>query len=93
MHIPTTILALAVSAVVAQSSFDSFATSFGTPGKNVSYDYVIVGGGTGGLAIAARLAENRNTSVAVIEAGGFYQVDNGEGRLVLHGVSNIDLTR
>lgn len=93
MHIPTTILALAVSAVVAQSSFDSFATSFGTPGKNASYDYVIVGGGTGGLAIAARLAENRNTSVAVIEAGGFYQVDNGEGRLVLHGVSNIDLTR
>lgn len=93
MHIPTTILALAVSAVVAQSSFDSFATSFGTPGKNASYDYVIVGGGTGGLAIAALLAENRNTSVAVIEAGGFYQVDNGEGRLVLHGVSNIDLTR
>ena len=93
MHIPTTILALAVSAVVAQSSFDSFATSFGTPGKNVSYDYVLVGGGTGGLAIAARLAENRNTSVAVIEAGGFYQVDNGEGRSVFHGVSNVDLTR
>lgn len=93
MHIPTTILALAVSAVVAQSPLDSFATSFGTPGKNASYDYVIVGGGTGGLAIAARLAENRNTSMAVIEAGGFYQVDNGEGRSVLHGVSNIDLTR
>ena len=50
------------------------------------YDYVIVGGGTGGLAIAARLAESTNTSVAVIEAGGFYQIDNGAGRLVLHGL-------
>jgi hypothetical protein len=86
MHIPTTILALASTTVLAQSPFDSFATSFGTPGKNASYDYVIVGGGTGGLTIAARLAENKNISVAVIEAGGFYQVDNGEGRLVLSGV-------
>jgi len=93
MHVPTAVLALAVSSVIAQSPFDSFATSFGTPGKNASYDYVIVGGGTGGLAIAARLAENKNTSVAVIEAGGFYQVDNGEGRLVLHDALGIDLAR
>jgi len=82
MHIPTTILALAATAVLAQNPFDSLATSFGTPGKNASYDYVIVGGGTGGLAIAARLAESKNVSVAVIEAGGFYQVDNGAGRFV-----------
>ena len=56
------------------------------PAREKTYDYVIVGGGTGGLAIAARLAESTNTSVAVIEAGGFYQIDNGAGRLVLHGL-------
>ena len=89
MHLPKSILAFAVTAVLAQSPFDSFATSFGTPGTNASYEYVIVGGGTGGLAIAARLAERKNTSVAVIEAGGFYQIDNGEGRLVLHVASDI----
>lgn len=51
--------------------------SFGTPGRNASYDYVIIGGGTAGLVVAARLAEDLSNSVAVIEAGGFYQVDNG----------------
>ncbi|CAE6474212.1 unnamed protein product [Rhizoctonia solani] len=35
-----------------------------------SFDFVIVGGGTAGLAIAARLSEYTNTTVAVIEAGG-----------------------
>ncbi|KAF8311457.1 alcohol oxidase [Clavulina sp. PMI_390] len=34
------------------------------------FDYVIVGGGTAGLALAARLADNHNVTVAVIEAGG-----------------------
>lgn len=33
----------------------------------------IVGGGTAGNAIAKRLAENSSLSVAVIEAGGFYE--------------------
>jgi choline dehydrogenase len=93
MHIPTATLALIITGVLAQSSFDSFATSFGTPGTNAFYDYVIVGGGTGGLAVAARPAESKNTSAAVIEAGGFYQIDNGEGRLVPHEASDIDLAR
>lgn len=93
MQIPTTILALAVSAVIVHTPFDFFAASFGTPGKNASCDYVIIGGGTGGLAIEARLAENKDTSVSVIEAGGLYQVDNGEGRWLLPGASDIGLAR
>jgi choline dehydrogenase-like flavoprotein len=81
MQLPFTVLALVAKAVFALSIFDSLGDSFGVPGKNASYDYVVIGGGTGGLTIAARLAEDRNASVAVIEAGGVYQIDNGNGRL------------
>lgn len=52
-------------------------TYFGLPGTNATFDYVVVGGGTGGLAIATRLAEDPSVSVAVVEAGGFYEIDNG----------------
>lgn len=34
-----------------------------------SYDYIVVGGGTAGLCVAARLTENPNVKVAVLEAG------------------------
>ena len=37
----------------------------------------VVGGGTAGLTVAARLAENPKLSVAVVEGGGFYELDNG----------------
>lgn len=52
-------------------------SSFGIPGKNNSFHYVVVGGGTAGLVVASRLAQQANTTVAVIEAGNFYEVDNG----------------
>ncbi|KAK2624706.1 hypothetical protein QTJ16_005899 [Diplocarpon rosae] len=52
--------------------------SFGIPGVNETYDYIVVGGGTAGITLAARLAEDsRNFSVAIIEAGGFYEFENG----------------
>lgn len=34
-----------------------------------TYDYVIIGGGTAGLAIASRLADNKSLKVGVLEAG------------------------
>ncbi|CAD6442243.1 d34d526b-2779-4c26-b517-ea3c29081a36 [Sclerotinia trifoliorum] len=44
--------------------------------SDATFDYVIVGGGTAGLTIASRLSEDTETTVAVIEAGTFYQVSN-----------------
>ena len=50
---------------------------FGVPGVEAIYDYVVVGGGTAGLTVAGRLAANSSISVAVIEAGDFYEFANG----------------
>jgi choline dehydrogenase len=52
-------------------------SSFGVPGNNATFDYVIVGGGTAGLTLATRLAEQQKGTVAVVEAGGFYEIGNG----------------
>lgn len=52
-------------------------SSFGVPGRNYTLDYVVVGGGMAGLTLAARLAEDRSSLVAVIEAGTFYEISNG----------------
>lgn len=54
---------------------------FGVPGRNATFDYVIAGGGTAGLALATRLAE-ADLSVAVVEAGGFYETDNSNYSVV-----------
>ena len=56
------------------------STSFGVPFVNASYDFLVIGGGNAGLAIAARLAEHY--SVAVVETGGFYDQDNGNGSVI-----------
>ncbi|MCJ1356957.1 MAG: hypothetical protein MMC33_006953 [Icmadophila ericetorum] len=55
-----------------------FGNSFGRPGFNDTYDYIIVGGGNAGNAIAARLAlDPANYSIAVVEAGSFYETLDG----------------
>ncbi|KAH7385211.1 hypothetical protein DE146DRAFT_702270 [Phaeosphaeria sp. MPI-PUGE-AT-0046c] len=56
--------------------------NFGVPGRNATFDYIVVGGGTAGLAIAYRLAENGRNTVAVVEAGGFYEIENGNTSVV-----------
>src|ERR1700730_18659237 len=35
-----------------------------------AFDFVVIGGGSGGCAVAGRLSEDPKTSVAVLEAGG-----------------------
>ena len=50
---------------------------FGVPGLAGAYDYVVIGGGTAGLTVARRLAANTSITVAVIEAGDFYEFSNG----------------
>lgn len=73
--------AVALASFVSAFSVE-YANHFGRVGFNASYDYVVIGGGTGGLAMAARLAESNKYSVAVIEAGGFYQIENGNLTMV-----------
>lgn len=70
-----------------------FSSAFGYPGRNASYDYIVIGGGTAGLTVASRLAAT-SASVAVVEAGGFYEVENGNNSVVpllsLTGIAFID---
>lgn len=60
----------------------TIAQSFGIPGVNATYDYIVVGGGTAGLTIASRLAAEPSISVAVIEAGGFYEANDSNVSVV-----------
>ena len=75
------ILYTSVAATVQARSFQQnnlnlIGKSFGIPG-NATYDYIIVGGGTAGNTVATRLAQRDSCSVAVVEAGGFYEINNG----------------
>ncbi|MEP3295483.1 MAG: GMC family oxidoreductase N-terminal domain-containing protein [Pseudoruegeria sp.] len=47
----------------------------------MEFDYVIVGGGSAGATLAARLSEDRSVSVCLLEAGG-----EGRGKLVRYPI-------
>lgn len=68
------VLATIVCAVQATHYPPLFGNHFGQAGINATYDYIVVGGGTAGLAVANRLAEDGTKMVALVEAGGFYEV-------------------
>ena len=72
-----TILAVLHVAAEQFSASKLLGSHFGLPGISASYDYVIIGGGTAGLTVARRLAANASSTVAVIEAGDFYEFSNG----------------
>jgi choline dehydrogenase len=59
---------LAVPAVLSATTYG--VTTSASAAANQTFDYIIVGGGLTGITVAARLAENPDTSVLVIEAGG-----------------------
>ncbi|KAI1100590.1 putative GMC oxidoreductase [Jackrogersella minutella] len=81
--IKTASVIVALAATVQTAPLDShiqarrlLGSSFGIPGDNATYDYVIVGGGNSGLTLATRLVEQGVGTVAVIEAGTFYEIGN-----------------
>lgn len=69
---------LVVSALATRSQpYGLHGSNFGVPGQNATYDYVVIGGGNAGVTIAARLAEGPLNTVAIVEAGSFYEITNG----------------
>jgi choline dehydrogenase-like flavoprotein len=56
---------------VAQKPSLGTRKGMGSEGNRVTdtYDFVVVGGGSGGCAVAGRLSEDAKTSVALLEAG------------------------
>jgi len=60
-----------------------FGSYFGILLTNAAYDYVVVGGGTAGLVIASRLAENPNMTIAVVDLGSFYETSNSDQSQIL----------
>lgn len=61
-------MVLRASVLLPLAIFGASATALGPK----TYDYVVVGGGTSGVTIASRLAQNAQ-SVALIEAGDYYE--------------------
>ncbi|KAJ7181580.1 hypothetical protein C8R43DRAFT_273227 [Mycena crocata] len=68
-HLSLTVLAAASAAAASSSHPHRRSTTNPSDLSGKTFDFIIVGGGTAGLALAGRLAEWSNITVAVIEAG------------------------
>jgi choline dehydrogenase len=90
-------MSLALCALLAGSAtltaaLPPLGSSFGVPGRNATFDYIVVGGGNAGLTIATRLAEQQSGRVAVVEAGTFYEISNGN-QTDIPGADNIYISK
>ena len=75
--VSATTFALSAGFATLTAAIRPLGSSFGIPGSNSTFDYIVVGGGTAGLTMATRLAEQQGGSIAVVEAGSFYEIGNG----------------
>ena len=76
------LLGAACAAGTSAASYHHSPASSGSQDRTSVNDYVVVGGRTAGLATATRLAEDTLNTVAIIEAGGFYEIDHGNSSVV-----------
>jgi choline dehydrogenase len=99
MRLSTTLISLSASLAAADLDSEGFfqqfyapgrltGNSFGNPGVNATYDYVIVGAGLAGALTASRIATALpDMTVAVIEAGSFYEISNGNySQMYVHDI-------
>lgn len=72
--LPFLLTALCFSSVLGSPTTGELASSGVTTSaataNGQTFDYIVVGGGLTGMTVAARLAENPNVTILVLEAGG-----------------------
>lgn len=61
-----------ISGTLPSRNLDSSRTETMSHEATQEYDFIVVGGGTAGSAVAGRLAENPSVSILLIEAGPAY---------------------
>ncbi|MCI0465305.1 MAG: GMC family oxidoreductase N-terminal domain-containing protein, partial [Gemmataceae bacterium] len=62
-----------------RSWLSALSSPCGSMSSRIDYDYVVIGGGTAGAVVAARLAEERSLRVCLLEAG---PADEGDARVL-----------